>query len=110
MLDFAIAAIDHGEALDLALAGGLGDKVGHSTFMPLGFCLHTGVLLQSLFRCPARQHQPVMLGDEAALAIEQPEFCSVAQLPYHRAGRVRHVGVERRAEERQSARHRWLYI
>ena len=35
---------------------------------------------------------------------------AVAQLAHHRAGRMRHVGVERRAEERQPAGHRRLHV
>src|ERR1700690_256815 len=52
----------------------------------------------------------MMLGDEAALSVEQAEFGAVAEFPHHRAGRMRHVGVERRAEEGQSSRHRRPHV
>ena len=52
----------------------------------------------------------MMLCDETALAIQQPELGAAAQLSHHRAGRMRHVGVERRAEERQPAGHRRLHV
>ena len=51
-----------------------------------------------------------MLGDETALAVEQAELAAVTQFPHHRAGRMRHVGVERSAEERQPAGHGRLHV
>src|SRR5579872_6574058 len=47
----------------------------------------------------------MMFGDEPALAIEQTERTASAEPPYHRAGRMRHIGVERCAKERQPAGH-----
>ncbi len=51
-----------------------------------------------------------MLGDKTALAVEQTELGAAAKRADHRARRMRHVGVERRAEERQPAGHRRLHV
>ena len=74
VLDLAVAAIDHGEGLDLALAAGFGDELRHLAAIAVGFRLHAGVLRQRLLRRLARQHQAVMFGDKAALAVEQAEL------------------------------------
>ena len=54
--------------------------------------------------------QCVMLGDKTALAIEQAEIAAGSKLAHHGNRRVRHVGVERRAEERQTAGHGRLHV
>src|SRR5260370_33008678 len=51
----------------------------------------------------------MMLGDNPALAVEQAKLGAAAQLVRHRASRVRHVGVERRADECPPAGHRRLH-
>ena len=86
VLDLAAAAIEHREALDLALTAGLGDEVGHPAAMPVGFRLHAGVLRQRVPRRLQRQHQPVVLGDETTLAIQQPGFGVAALFAHHRTG------------------------
>ena len=50
VLDLALALVDHGKALDLALAVGLGDEVRHLATFPVGLGLYAGVLLEHLFR------------------------------------------------------------
>ncbi len=51
----------------------------------------------------------MMLGDAFALAVQQPG-AALAQPANHRAGRVCHVAVERRAEEGEAAGYGWLHI
>jgi hypothetical protein len=110
VFDLAATAIDHGKTLDCALAAGFGDEFRHWPAMAVGLRLHAGVLRQRVPRRLSRQHQPMMFRDKAALAVEQAEFRAIAQAAHHRAGGMRHVGVERRAEERQSARHGRLHV
>ena len=78
MLDLAIAAINHGKGLDLALAAGLGDEVRHLAPVAVGFRLHTGVLRQRLVRRLTRQHQCVVFCHEPALSIEQAKLAALA--------------------------------
>src|SRR5215203_7393267 len=52
----------------------------------------------------------MMLGDEAALAVEQAELAALAKASHHRDGGMRHVGVERRAEEGEPAGYRRLHV
>src|SRR2546425_13094297 len=51
-----------------------------------------------------------MLGTESALAVEQTQPAALTQGSHHGEGRMRHVGVERRAEEGEPAGHRRLYV
>ena len=110
MLDLAIGAEDHRKAFDLSLAGRLRDEFGHAALVAVGFRLHGGRLLHRLAWCLPRQHEAMMLGDKAALAVEQAEPCAAPQASHHRAGRMRHIGVERRAEEGEPARHGRLHV
>ena len=110
MLDFALALVDHGERLDLALAGGFGNEFRHGPLVAVCFGLHAGFLLYRAFRRLTRQHQTVMLGDKAALAVQQAELAALAQLAHHRDRRVRHVSVERCAEEGEAAGDRRLHV
>src|SRR5438105_2675849 len=45
----------------------------------------------------------MMLGNETALAVEQAELAALTQASHHRDGRMRHIGVERRAEEGEAS-------
>src|SRR6185437_7304417 len=103
MLDLAFAAIDLGEGLDLASTARFSDELRHRASVAIGVRLYAVLLLHRFARHLPRQHEPVMLGDEAALAIEQAELCAITHLAHHRASRMRHIGVERRAEEGEPA-------
>ncbi len=110
VLDVAPAAIDHRETFDGAFAAGFRHKIGHLAATPVRLGLYAGVLRQRLPRHLPRQHQRVMFCHEAALAVEQAELGAAAQLAHHRAGCVRHVGVERRTVEGQAAGYRRLHV
>ena len=80
VLDIAIAAIDHRKALDLALAAASVTNSGTARLLrSASACTLVSCFSASLRRSP-RQHQRMMLGDEAALAVEQAELAAVAQL------------------------------
>ena len=49
VFDLALALVDHGKALDLALAAGFGDEVRHGALMPVGLGLHAGLLRERRF-------------------------------------------------------------
>src|SRR3954471_5631824 len=100
VIHLAVAAVDHRKRLDLALAARFGDELRHLAAMTVGLGLNAAVLRERLLRRLPRHYQRMMFGDEPTLAIKQAEFSAAAQPAHHRAGRMRHVGAERRAEKR----------
>src|SRR5258705_12671427 len=110
VLYLPLALVDHRKALDLALARNLGDEVRHLAAIAVGLGLYAGVLRERALRRFTREHQPVMLGNESALAIEQAELAAFTQASHHRDGRMRHIGVDRRAEEGEPAGHGRLHV
>src|SRR2546430_12399832 len=71
VLDLTLALVDDRKALDLALGRGLGDEVRYLAAVAVGVRLHAGFLRERSVRRLARQHQTMMLGNKAALAIVQ---------------------------------------